>query len=533
MMSIDNIKNIKKYNDLLKLYRITALVLRFIENIRRSLQEVCRTKKSLVRTMEKYVTSGEMKRSKKLWIQANQKFVESEKDFENLQLQLNVKKDADDIIRTFSRMKNACLPAETKAPVLLSKEHRLSELIILYCHSKVYHRGVRQTLNEFRASYWVTRGRSYVKKLLRTCIVCRKLNARPFKYPGHSELPVVRFDDRSPFSSSGVDHLGPLYCSPVYGKKDEAFKAYVVLYTCLSTRAVLLDVVQSTDAKSFINSFRRFIARRGCPAIMLSDNGSAFTAAETQKFVANKFIEWRFNIPLAPWQGGIWERLVSCVKRCIKKTVGVRRISYVELQTLIAEIEGILNNRPICQDYDDEIENVLTPNHLLYGRRLESVNEKNSCKVDGEDRPELGKREKHLTQLLTYFWDVWRKEYLTALRESQKLSNTKGDTTLAVDDVVTIYDKHQPRHLWKLGRVIELIKGNDQKVRAAKIKFGGSGAIGTRPLNKLCPLEMRQIEEKGQNIDIGGNKLSTDTKIPRVRRQAAISGEIRRKFSCE
>ena len=170
-------------------------------------------------------------------------------------------------------MKNACLPEDTKAPIILSRNHRLAKLLVLYCHVKVYHRGVRQTLTEFRSIYWITRGRSFVKKVIRPCIVCQKLNVRPLKYPAHSELPTVRFDERYPFSSSGLDYMGPLYCTPVYGQTEKSFKAYVLLYTCLSTRAIILDVVHSANAKTLVQSLRRFISRRGCPAIIVSDNG--------------------------------------------------------------------------------------------------------------------------------------------------------------------------------------------------------------------------------------------------------------------
>ena len=179
-----------------------------------------------------------------------------------------------------------------------------------------------------------------------------------------------------------------------------------------------------------------------------------------------------------------------------EKIVGIRRISYIELQTLVFEIEAIINNRPICQDYDNELENVLTPNHLVYGRRLENVNESNSCSIEVEGGVGLSKRKKYLDSLLTYFWSIWRKEYLTSLRESQKISNIQGEKNLSIDDVVIVYDKHQPRHLWKLARVIGLIKGKDNVVRGATIKFGGSGAVTTRPLNKLYLLEARKIDKE-------------------------------------
>ena len=282
---------------------------------------------------------------------------------------------------------------------------------------------------------------------------------------------------------------------------------------------------------------------------MCSDNGSCFTAQDTQQFAASKFIDWRFNIALAPWQGGIWERLVSCIKRCIKKAVGVRKISYTELQTMIFEIEAILNNRPLCQDYDDELDDVLTPNHLVYGRRLENVNEKSVKSVELEGRVELVKREKHLVRLVTYFWNVWRKEYLTELRESQKSTKTKGDETLSIDNIVIVYDRHQPRHLWKLGRVTGLIKGEDGVTRGAKLKFGNSGVESTRPLNRLYPLEIcgseKQVPTSNTTTEnqvptsntTTENRAPTnhsvtendETKLPRPKRKAAVVGEMKRR----
>ena len=107
----------------------------------------------------------------------------------------------------------------TKAPILLSKEHRLSTLVILYCHLKVMHREVKQTLNEIRSNYWITRGRYFVKKVISPCVICKTLNCRPYNYPGHSDLPELRFDDLYPFASTWCDYLGPLYVLPVYEKK--------------------------------------------------------------------------------------------------------------------------------------------------------------------------------------------------------------------------------------------------------------------------------------------------------------------------
>ena len=86
---------------------------------------------------------------------------------------------------------------------------------------------------------------------------------------GYSQLPTLRFDERKSFSSVGVDYLGPLYVLPVFSGGSTVCRVSVVLYTCAATRGLTLDVVASATSHSFINCLRRFIARRGCPSLIL------------------------------------------------------------------------------------------------------------------------------------------------------------------------------------------------------------------------------------------------------------------------
>ena len=190
---------------------------------------------------------------------------------------------------------------------------------------------------------------------------------------------------------------------------------------------------------------------------------------------------------------------MSCVKRCIKKVAGVRRISYTELQTLIMEIEAILNNRPICQDYDDELEDILTPNHLVYGRRLENVNEEKSCFIEGEGRLELVKREKHLARLVTYFWGVWRKEYLTSLRESQKMSKTPGATNLTEGDIHGCFKSH----IAEIKRLFIFVRRSGTSL-ALKCKHGSSLDISflsvTHTVNKCYSVIVFAPNDVGKGV---------------------------------
>ena len=315
--------------------------------------------------LKSHVTTVEMSEVKLLWLRDNQSQSKQSKNYLEIKITLNLHEDDGMLIRSCSRLKNAKITFNSKAPIMLDRNHKLTELLILYLHHKVLHRGVKQTLTEFRQQYWITRGRSCVKKVIHPCIICKKLNGRPYLYPQHSDIPEFRFDDISPFHLVGVDYSGPMMCLPVYDVKVKLYKAWVI-YTCTSTRAIILDVFHNYHSSTFINCFKRLIAKLGCSSTVISDNGKTSISEDTQTFVSNHFINWKFNVKKAPWLGGMWERLVSCVKKYIKKVVGTRTITYIELQTLIKEIELILNNCLIDVDYDDDQEDILSPSHLIF-----------------------------------------------------------------------------------------------------------------------------------------------------------------------
>ena len=113
---------------------------------------------------------------------------------------------------------------------------------------------------------------------------------------------------------------------------------------------------------------------------------------------------------------------------------------------------------------------------------------------------------------ITHFWKIWRKEYVTSIRERQKITSKKSPNNIK---------EKQPRHLWKLGKITRIIYGNDNKIRGAELKIGRTNAIINRPVNKLYPLESYRTNEinKGEENDIS-----------RPKRNAAIVGEVKRKF---
>jgi len=142
-------------------------------------------------------------------------------------------------------------------------------------------------------------------------------------------------------------------------------------------------------------------------------------------------IEWTFNLEKAPWWGGIFERLVKTVKRSLRKIVGQAKFSYGELNTALVEVETIVNLRPLTYVNSDDLEEPLTPSHLLVGRRLLSLLDNLSYMIDSDDEEFtvtediLRKRTKYLNSVVNHFWNRWAKEYLQELRNAHRYPNNK------------------------------------------------------------------------------------------------------------
>ena len=163
----------------------------------------------------------------------------------------------------------------------------------------------------------------------------------------------------------------------------------VSLYTCLSARAVHLELVEGLDVEAFIRSFRGFCSRRGLPATLLSDSAKTFNSASREvkklfrspklfEYLATRKVDWQFIVALSPWMGGAWERLIRSAKRCLIKIIGRASLSYFELNTISTELDGIINCRPLTYLYGDEdgIEYALTPLHLICERNVSELSEK-------------------------------------------------------------------------------------------------------------------------------------------------------------
>jgi transposase InsO family protein len=509
---IHNVIDISRYSSLTTLIHVTAYVLRFINSL------IKRTPK---RTGT--LTVNEINTAENLWIQCCQHTTYpaelvnlTTKNSSRLLLvkQLRLFLDQHHIIRCGGRIHNAPINQSAKFPILLPVDHPFTTLIIHSIHTTQLHSGVNSTLTALRDRFWIPRARQVIKKLLRKCVVCRKQNGKPYTIPDPAPLPKWRVQDSTPFSVTGVDFTGALFVKTP--TKEE--KVYICLFTCAATRALHLEVVEDLSEETFLKAFRRFASRKSLPQKMVSDNGSTYlSAAEELKRLFQSIslkeafnrrgVDWQFIPKRAPWYGGFWERLIGLTKTVLKKVLGRTHVTLSSLQTIIVEIEAVLNDRPLTHVSSDiEDEEPLTPSHLLYGRRITSLPHP-IVEDDEIDDPTFGniseitKRAQIQALILQHFWSRWKAEYLTSLREFHKTTG-KNNQTIRVGEVVLIHDD-SPRIKWKLAVIEDLITGNDGLIRAANLRT--STGQTNRPIAKLYPLEVRadimsKTEHKSEGV---------------------------------
>ena len=235
--------------------------------------------------------------------------------------------------------------------------------------------------------------------------------------------------------------------------------------------------------------------------------------------------------------GGFWERLVRSVKRPLRKVIGRANLTYDELQTIVVEIEGLINARPLTYVYDD-VESVslpLTPSHLVYGRRITTMPNGEHYEIQSTYQS-LTRKAKHHRNLLQRFTKQWKHEYLLALREqSSTKSRANQNPEIAVGDIVIIRNDQTKRIFWKLAKVEQLLPGDDGVTRAAEVRVlrgdSNHSQLLRRSIQHLIPIEVRhdgESDNERSNADIDEPNEQVLRPTERPRRNAAIVGQLRR-----
>ena len=361
--------------------RVTAWIARFLWN--------CKAENKLAGPL----TVMEIQDVKRKWIQRVQQRDELTPSFEQNRKELNLQVNQQGLLECRGRI-------EGRYPIYLPNNALLTRKLVQKLHYETLHGGVGLTMSAVRENYWVPKLRSLVKSVRRECWGCKRYQATALAAPLPGNLPEDKISGETAFEVIGVDFAGPIYYKRISSCQG---KAYLALFSCSLIRAVHLELLPNLETETFIPSLKRFIARRGRPRKIYSDNGGTFVKAakwvrtiredeKLQGYLQDHEIQWQFNLSRAPWWGGQFERLIGVVKQAMYKTIGGTTLSWAELSEVILDVEVQVNRRPLSYVEDDVQLPVLTPSSYLF-QRSNLLPEKEPWR---EETKSLRKRAKYL-----------------------------------------------------------------------------------------------------------------------------------------
>uniref|UniRef100_A0A7I5EC00 Integrase catalytic domain-containing protein n=1 Tax=Haemonchus contortus TaxID=6289 RepID=A0A7I5EC00_HAECO len=518
---IRELLDLKRHSNLPRCQRVVAYVLRFIKqllnNVNASLRSKVENRVPELHSAARlpYITAIEREMALRVLVRNHQKVHLPPKRQVALK-QLRLEEDDQGILRCHGRLGNSKLPFDTKHPWIIASKSDLARLIVQHAHLPL-HCGTAHTMANVREKFWILKLRQLARSILARCVPCQKMNSLPYRYPEMDDLPAYRVQRTRPFEHTGIDYFGPLSI-----KKDEdVTKVYGIILTCAVTRLVHLELVPDLSTTHLLLALRRFCARRGVPASITSDNATNFVLGEEilsstvfpvtndisfAQSMAEKGIVWKTNTPYAPWQGAIYERLIKSIKHSLYKVMQRTVPTQEVLETLLVEIEGTINSRPLTyqeEKWDDTP--ILRPidfiqRDLVIGYPFETIGDEGA---DDEYHPsekavvlktrrqaEDALRKSH--QLTERFWTIWSQQYLTGLRDSHKLridNKRSSPKSPEVGHVVLIAEAVLPRNSWRIGRITKINYSPKGVVREAELRMPNGRTI-RRPVNLLVPLEI-------------------------------------------
>lgn len=243
-----------------------------------------------------------------------------------------------------------------------------------------------------RERYWVPRLRSLVKRIRSDCWGCKRFRIKAVTSPAPGLLPEDRTKPGTAFEVVGVDFAGPIR----YKRSSKSQgKAYLTIFACSLSTAIHLELIRDLETTTFIVCLKKFIAHRGRPRIIYSDNGGTFIKASkwleqlrkderVRGLVEKHEITWKFNLSRAPWWGGQFERLIAVVKSAMYKVIGGGVLTWNELSEVLLDIEIQINRRPLSYVESDVELPILNPATFLY-QRSNQLPEEESWRIEEKD----------------------------------------------------------------------------------------------------------------------------------------------------
>ena len=395
--------------------------------------------------------------------------------------------DSDLMLRVEGRLENAKLPVDTRHPFIVPSRHALTRLIVLNEHILAGHAGPLYTLMQTRQQFWIIFGNGNVKYYIADCGECALQRAKPVRQI-LSDLPSFRITRANkPFQICRTDFLGPI----TYRQGRSDCKAWGLLFTCLSTRCLHVEIVNGLDLNNFLLAFSCFTNLRRSVETIYSDNGSTFCAAVdtlpnllgscefTNNSLCKKGTDWVRIPPYAPSQGGSWEIMVKFFRTALRQVVGhARRLpTLIELQTFTLDAVRIVNDRPLTTLSDQPNDLLpITPSCFL-GQGLTPYTPLGKF----HDKGDLRRDYTYNATLAHKFWLSWAKGYLTNLQGRKKWRTCKENLYPGQLVLVGGSEDISKRGAYRLGHihvVHPLIRNGRELVRRATVALLAKGSVG-------------------------------------------------------
>ncbi|XP_026036546.1 uncharacterized protein LOC113029762 [Astatotilapia calliptera] len=499
----------ERFSNWSRLLKTIARLLHIAESFKGETESTCRG----WHKCNNYATEEQLQQAKVTIIRAVQKEVYADdikrmEQSESIRTQSPLSKlspyiDADAVLRVGGRLARAQLSTDETHPMLIPSKHHITQLMIRHFHAQVCHQGRHFTEGAIRAAgFWIVGGKRAVSSVIFNCVICRRLRGKQQEQI-MSDLPEDRMCTDPPFTCVGLDVFGPwpVTVRKTRGGQAEA-KRWAVIFTCMSTRAIHIEVIEAMDTSSFINALRRFVAMRGAVKLLRSDCGTNFVSAcrelqidkkgchndKINKYLGDRSCEWQFNPPHASHMAGSWERMIGVSRRILDVMLlqhGNAKLTHEVLVTFMSEVTAIVNSRPLTTvSADSEHPEILTPAMLL----TQKVGAPPVPPGQFHDQDLFRAQWRRVQYLANIFWGRWRREYLSGLQGRRKWRASKPN--LQIGDVVLLKEGQENRIDWPLGLVTKTFPSQDGRVRKIEVKIIRSGEcrVYLRPISEVVLL---------------------------------------------
>ena len=418
------------------------------------------------------------------------------------------------ILRVGGRLqRSSVLGYSEKHPIILPREAHVTSLIVKHHHNEIHHQGRTFTQGALRSNgYWIIGSTRLVKSVINECITCRRLRGKP-EQQIMADLPPERLQPTPPFTNIGMDCFGPI----VVKERRSEVKRWGLLFTCLYSRAVHVEVLNDMTSDAMLNTLRSFICLRGPVKTIYCDNGTNFVGANNEmtkelqalapeaafnQFLKEQRIIFKLNAPHASHAGGVWERQIKSIRAVLEGMMRGKynnRLDTAGLRTALYEAMATVNTRPLgVNGLNDPDAPILTPNHLLTSKRANV----DPPPGDFETTEVYGRKMwRKVQQFAEEFWKLWKADYLQGISRRQKWELTKPN--LEKGDIVLLIEDNVPRNQWPYGIVDETTISSDGKVRTVRVRLANrlidkkgrvmhSGTTLQRPIQKLVLLQRHE-----------------------------------------